>query len=62
MGERILDFPGSPYAALFAVFIFPDLGGTGARADALAIWIVHFVECVLRIWDLPPRVGSCQLC
>ena len=44
--------PVLPYKAFF------DLGGTGARADALAIWIVQFVGREIRVLDYIEGVGQ----
>ena len=41
-----------PYKAFF------DLGGTSAKADALAIWIVQFVGREIRIFDYIEGVGQ----
>jgi phage terminase large subunit len=37
---------------------FFDLGGSGARADALAIWIVQFVGREIRVLDYIEGVGQ----
>jgi|SRR5262245_9367606 len=44
--------PVLPYRAFF------DLGGSGARADALAIWIVQFVGREIRVLDYIEGVGQ----
>ena len=44
--------PVLPYKAFF------DLGGTGARADAVAIWIVQFVGREIRMLDYVEGVGQ----
>jgi phage terminase large subunit len=44
--------PVLPYKAFF------DLGGTSAKADALAIWIVQFVGREIRIFDYIEGVGQ----
>ena len=44
--------PMLPYKAFF------DLGGTGARADALAIWIAQFVGREIRVLDYIEGVGQ----
>ena len=44
--------PILPYKAFF------DLGGTAARADALAIWIVQFVGREIRVLDYIEGVGQ----
>jgi phage terminase large subunit len=44
--------PLLPYKAFF------DLGGTGARADALAIWIVQFVGREIRVLGYIEGVGQ----
>jgi len=44
--------PVLPYKAFF------DLGGTGARADAVAIWIVQFVGREIRVLDYIEGVGQ----
>lgn len=44
--------PVLPYKAFF------DLGGTSAKADALAIWIVQFVGREIRILDYIEGVGQ----
>lgn len=35
-----------------------DIGGTGAKADACAIWIVQFVGAQVRVLDYYERVGQ----
>jgi phage terminase large subunit len=44
--------------ALLSYKAFFDLGGTGARADALAIWIVQFVGREIRVLDFIEGVGQ----
>jgi len=44
--------PVLPYKAFF------DLGGSGARADALAIWIVQFAGREIRVLDYIEGVGQ----
>jgi phage terminase large subunit len=44
--------PVLPYKAFF------DLGGTAARADALAIWIVQFVGREIRVLDYIEGMGQ----
>jgi phage terminase large subunit len=44
--------PVLPYKAFF------DLGGSGARADAMAIWIVQFIGREIRVLDYIEGVGQ----
>lgn len=43
---------------LMALRAYWDIGGTGARADACAIWIVQFVGREIRVLDYYERVGQ----
>lgn len=38
--------------------LFFDIGGTGARADAVAIWVVQFVGREIRVLDYYEAVGQ----
>lgn len=49
---RIAADPLLPFKAFF------DLGGSGARADAMAIWIVQFVSREIRVLDYFEGVGQ----
>jgi phage terminase large subunit len=52
---RIGRVAADPLLPLQAFF---DLGGSGARADAMAIWIVQFVSREIRILDYIEGVGQ----
>lgn len=43
---------------LMAKRIFVDIGGTGARADAFAAWVVQFVGREIRVLDYYEAVGQ----
>lgn len=43
---------------LLPVFAFWDIGGTGARADACAIWLVQFVGPEVRVLNYYEAVGQ----
>jgi len=43
---------------LMTLRAFVDIGGTGARADAFAIWIVQFVGKEIRVLDYYEAVGQ----
>jgi phage terminase large subunit len=43
---------------LMAVRAFWDIGGTGARADACAIWVAQFVGREIRVLDYYEAVGE----
>lgn len=43
---------------LLTLRAFVDIGGTGARADAFAIWIVQFVGREIRVLDYYEAVGQ----
>ncbi|RMX08508.1 PBSX family phage terminase large subunit [Corticibacter populi] len=43
---------------LMALRGFIDLGGTGARADAFAVWIAQFVGLQIRVLDYYEAVGQ----
>ena len=43
---------------LMAVRAFCDLGGTGAKADAFAIWIAQFVGREIRVLDYYEAIGE----
>jgi phage terminase large subunit len=47
-----------PRDPLMAVRAFCDLGGTGARADAFAIWVAQFVGREIRVLDYYEAVGE----
>lgn len=53
--SRIGRIPRDPLLPLRAVF---DLGGSGATADAMAIWIVQFVGREIRVLDYIEGVGQ----
>jgi len=52
---RIGVVPRDPHMAIRAYW---DIGGTGARADATAIWIVQFVGREIRVLDYYEAVGQ----
>jgi phage terminase large subunit len=43
---------------LLPVLAFFDIGGSGASADAMAIWIAQFVDREIRVLDYIERVGQ----
>lgn len=43
---------------LMTIRLFPDIGGTGARADAFALWAVQFIGRELRVLDYYEAVGQ----
>ena len=53
--SRIGRVPRDPLLPLRAVF---DIGGSGATADAMAIWIVQFVGREIRVLDYIEGVGQ----
>ena len=38
--------------------VFCDIGGTGARADAFAMWVAQFVGLEIRVLDYYEAVGQ----
>lgn len=52
---RITTVPQDPLMTLRAYW---DIGGTGAKADACAIWIVQFVGLDVRVLDYYEAVGQ----
>ena len=52
---RITRVPIDPLMTLYA---FWDIGGTGAKADAVSIWICQFVGMDIRIVDYHEAVGQ----
>ena len=50
--QRIGADPILPYKCFF------DLGGTSARADAMAIWIAQFVDHEVRVLDFIEGIGQ----
>lgn len=52
---RIGRVPADPLMAYRAIF---DIGGTGAKADAVAIWIVQFIAKEIRALDYYEAVGQ----
>lgn len=54
-GGRIGNLSGDPLMALRAYW---DIGGTGAKADACAIWIVQFIGKEIRVLDYYEAVGQ----
>lgn len=52
---RILRLPADPLMTLRA---FVDIGGTGAKADAFALWIAQFVGREIRVLDYYEAVGQ----
>ena len=52
---RITRVPADPLMAHRAFF---DIGGTGAKADAVAIWIAQFVGREIRVLDYYEAVGQ----
>ena len=53
--NRIARVPADPLMAYRAFF---DIGGTGAKADAVAIWIAQFVGREIRVLDYYEAVGQ----
>lgn len=53
--KRILDLAREP---LMQVRAYWDIGGTGAKADATAIWIVQFVGQRINVLDYYEAVGQ----
>ena len=53
--NRICRVPRDP---LMSVYAFWDIGGTGAKADACAIWIIQFVGKEIRVIDYYEAVGQ----
>ena len=43
---------------LLPIFLFVDIGGTGARADAFTIWAAQFVGREVRVLDYYEAVGQ----
>jgi phage terminase large subunit len=43
---------------LMTIRLFPDIGGTGARADAFAMWAAEFVGKEIRVLDYYEAVGQ----
>ena len=43
---------------LMTVYAFWDIGGTGAKADACAIWIAQFIGLEIRVLDYHEAVGQ----
>lgn len=52
---RIGRVPADP---LLSLRVFADLGGTGARADAFAMWVCQFVGREVRVLDYYEAVGQ----
>jgi phage terminase large subunit len=55
MAGRITVVPADPLLTRRAFF---DIGGTGAKADAVAIWIAQFVADDIRALDYSEAVGQ----
>lgn len=55
LGKRITRVPFDP---LMRVRIFCDLGGTGAKADAFAMWPAQFIDKEIRTRDYYEAVGQ----
>lgn len=53
--NRIGKVPRDPLMATYAFF---DIGGTGAKADACAIWIIQIVGKEIRVIDYYEAVGQ----
>lgn len=47
-----------PIDPLMTIYAFWDIGGTGAKADAVAIWIVQFIGMDIRVIDYHEAVGQ----
>jgi len=43
---------------LMAIRVFVDIGGTGAKADAFAMWVAQFVGKEIRVLDYYEAVGQ----
>jgi len=43
---------------LMTLRLFADIGGTGAKADAFAIWVAQFVGAEIRVLDYYETVGQ----
>lgn len=43
---------------LMTIRLFVDIGGTGARSDAFAIWVVQFIGREIRVLDYYEAVGQ----
>jgi phage terminase large subunit len=54
-GKRITQVGKDP---LMTIRAFWDIGGTGAKADACAIWIAQFVGQAIRVLDYYEAVGQ----
>ena len=52
---RIGKVPADPLMTLRA---FADIGGTGARADAFALWVAQFIGKEIRVLDYYEAVGQ----
>lgn len=55
LGKRITRVPFDP---LMRVRVFCDLGGTGAKADAFAMWPAQFIDREIRTRDYYEAVGQ----
>jgi phage terminase large subunit len=55
LGRRITRVPFDP---LMRIRIFCDLGGTGAKADAFAMWPAQFIDKEIRTRDYYEAVGQ----
>jgi len=53
--RRICKVNEDPLMRIYAVW---DIGGTGAKADATAIWIVQYIGAEIRILDYYEAVGQ----
>jgi phage terminase large subunit len=53
--KRIGRIPADP---LMTLRVFVDIGGTGARADAFAMWIAQFIGKEIRVLDYYEAVGQ----
>lgn len=53
--KRIGKVPADP---LMAYRVFVDIGGTGAKADAVAMWVCQFVGREVRVLDYYEAVGQ----
>ena len=47
-----------PYDPLMVLRAFIDIGGTGAKSDAFAMWIAQFVGPAIRVLDYYEAVGQ----
>jgi phage terminase large subunit len=52
---RIGRVPADP---LMTIRLFPDIGGTGAKADAFAMWVAQFIGKEIRVLDYYEAVGQ----